>query len=194
MRSNTFPTQGRDWPGGFVIVLALAALLAFGSRTDAQVRSQPADSGFIPRITIHEIMESMMMPSAEAVWDSVAYISTAEGTIDAKPETEEDWQKLRWSAVTMAEGANALLIPGRRVDQPGAVADDDDELGPAEIQALIDDNRPAWIAFAQAMHATAMETIRVIDAKDVDGVSDVGGAIDDACESCHLQFWYPEEE
>ncbi len=200
MRSNTFPTRERDWLSGFVVALVLVALLAFAPRVGAQEQSQqasseePAHNGFILKITIHEIMESMMMPSAEAVWDSVAYISTAEGTIDAKPETEEDWQKLRWSAVTMAEGANALLIPGRRVDQPGAVADDDDELGPAEIQALIDDNRPAWIAFAQVMHATALETIRVIDAKDVDGVSDVGGTIDDACESCHLQFWYPVEE
>jgi len=37
----------------------------------------------------------------------------------------------------------------------------------------------------------AMETIRIIDAKDVEGLSVIEGSIDAACEGCHLQFWYP---
>lgn len=197
MKSTTKSVRGRYWQSVFfsAIFLAVVVVSIPGVSTLAQAQqsgvSGPDASGFIPAATIREIMESMMMPAADAVWDSVAYIATAEYIIDAKPETEEDWQKLRWSAVIMAEAANALLIPGRRVDQPGVVADAPEELDPEVIQAMIENDRQAWVAFANAMHAVAMETIRVIDARSVDGVSEVGGAIDDACEGCHLQFWYP---
>ena len=176
------------------LVLTIVVMFTPGVGTQAQSQqaaSGPDENGFIPAATIREIMDSMMMPTADAMWDSVAYIATADYIIDAKPETEEDWQKLRWSAVTMAEAANALLIPGRRVDQPGVVADSPEELDPEVIQAMIETDRQAWVAFANAMHAVAMEAIRVIDARSVEGVSEVGGTIDDACEACHLQFWYP---
>lgn len=200
MRSSTKSVRGRYLRTALysTFVLAVAAVSIPDVSTRAQLQqpvvSGPDASGFIASATIREIMESMMMPSADAVWDSVAYIATAQVIIDAKPETEEDWQKLRWSAVTMAEASNALLIPGRRVDQPGVVADSPEELDPDTIQAMIDNDRQAWVTYANAMHAVAMEIIRVIDARDVDGVSEVGGTIYDACEGCHLQFWYPLEK
>lgn len=175
------------------LTLMIAVLSMTGAGAETPSASQQDTGEFLPVATVHEIMESMMAPAAEAVWDSVAFISTREYTIDSKPETDEDWQKLRWQAVIMAEAANALLVPGRRVGLPGAVSDDPEhELDPDETQAMIENDRAAWVAYAHGVHAQAMETIRVIDAKDVEGLSDVGGAIDAACEACHLQFWYPE--
>jgi len=187
---------GRNWQvilaPALMIIVSLFAISGAGAETSSQSAAEQDAGDFIPIATVREIMESMMAPAAEAVWDSVAFISTKEYTIDSKPETDEDWQKLRWQAVTMAEAANALLIPGRRIGSPGGVSDDPEhELSPDEMQAMIDENRSAWVGFAHAVHAQAMETIRIIDAKDVDGLSDVGGAIDAACEGCHLQFWYP---
>jgi len=176
------------------LVLFLLAGACSQSTQEASKETAPgaASSDFMPEITIREIMESMVDPSADALWDSVAYISTLEGTIDRKPETDEDWRKLRGSAVTLAEATNALVVPQRRVDAPGTQSDDPQhELGPDEIQAMIDKNRPTWVGFAHAMHAVAMDTIRVIDTKDVDGLLEVGDAIDQACENCHMTFWYP---
>lgn len=200
MCTTAFPGHGLMSLTVQVPVLTMVALLVAIPGVCAETPAQPSpisqqDPGdFIPHATVHEIMESMMAPAAEAVWDSVAYIATKDFVIDAKPETDEDWQKLRWHAVTMAEAANALLIPGRRIGSPGAVSDDPEhELSPDEMQAMIDNNRSAWVGFAHAVHAQAMETIRIIDARDVDGLSDVGGTIDAACEACHLQFWYPLE-
>ena len=40
---------------------------------------------------------------------------------------------------------------------------------------------------------TVAEAIKAVDAKDIDKVSDAGGTIDSACEGCHLQFWYPDQ-
>jgi len=196
MSSDGTSNRGKKTTLFSAMVFAIVASLAAVSCTETEAPPEPAaeqNSGeFLPDATVREIMESMMSPAAEAIWDSVAFVSTEEYTIDAKPETAEDWQQLRRQAVTMAEAANALLIPGRRIGSSGEPADDPEhELSPDEMQTMIDNNRAAWVGFAHAMHAQAMETIRIIDAKSVDGLSDVGGTIDAACEGCHLQFWYP---
>ncbi len=176
----------------WTIVASLAAVSCSETAAPPKSVAEQNTSEFLPEATVREIMVSMMEPSAEAVWDSVAFISTAELTTEARPETEEDWQKLRSQAVIMAEGANALLIPGRRIGSSGAPSDDPEhELSPDEMQAMMETDRAAWVGFAHAVHAQAMETIRIIDAKNVDGLSDVGGTIDAACEGCHLKFWYP---
>jgi hypothetical protein len=141
--------------------------------------AQPA-SDFLPQITIVEIMDSMVMPSAQLVWDAVAYDVTAAGETITGPKTDEDWQKLRWSAVALAETANNLAVPG--------------ELAPEKIQALIEANRGAWIGHTHVLYEAAMQAVRAVDAKDPAQVSDAGGTIDTACESCHLQFWYPDQK
>ena len=156
---------------------------------------QPDANGYIPQFSIEEIMESIVMPAAQAIWDSVAVEVTEKGTIEKKPETDEDWEKLRWEAVTLVEATNLLIVPGRTAAHPGAKSENPGaELEPEQIQALIDKQRPAFIAHAHVLFETAMGALRAIDARDIDGISNVGGAIDEACESCHLQFWYPNQK
>jgi cytochrome c556 len=31
------------------------------------------------------------------------------------------------------------------------------------------------------------------DKRDVAAITDVGGTLDEVCESCHKLFWYPDE-
>jgi len=38
-----------------------------------------------------------------------------------------------------------------------------------------------------------MEALKAVEAKDKDKLLDVGNGIDEACEKCHLQYWYPNE-
>ncbi len=175
-------------------------LLAAGgvalSATSASSSAAEADkTGFIPDITIIEIMESIVMPSAQAIWDAVSVDVTAQGQIEKKPETDEQWATLRAAAVTLAEATNALVIPGRHAAPPGTQsANPDSELGPAQIEALLAKDRPAWVAHAAVLHATAIQAIGAIDARNIDAITEVGGSIDEACESCHLQFWYPNQK
>jgi hypothetical protein len=158
-------------------------------------RTSAANSGFLPQATIVDIMSSMVMPAAQLLWDAVSFESGPDGDFVKTPETDAEWELLRWSAVTLAESANVLLIPGRDVDRPDAVSEAPDvELSPAQIKVLIDDGHDAWIGHAHALHEIAMQAITAIDAKDGDQLADVGGTLDTACEGCHLQFWYPSQE
>jgi cytochrome c556 len=38
-----------------------------------------------------------------------------------------------------------------------------------------------------------MEALYATDARDLDAISEAGGAIDAACEGCHLQSWSPAQ-
>lgn len=171
-----------------------AVLLMTGTRVHAQVPKVDL-SDFMPQATIVEIMDSMVMPAAQALWDAVSVEVNESGTIEKTPQTDDDWAKLRWQAVTLAEASNALVVPGRHVVAAGTPpADPDSGLSPQQVEALLAKDRPAFVAHAHVLHEAAMEALRAVDARNVDGISDAGGTIDAACEGCHLQFWYPEEQ
>jgi cytochrome c556 len=156
---------------------------------------KPDAQGFIPQFSILEIMESIVMPAAQTIWDSVAVDVTEKGTVEKGPVTDEDWAKLRAMAVTLAESTNLLIVQGRRVAPAGTKSENPDaELEPEQMQALIAKNRPAFIAHAHVLHEAAMEALRAIDARKPDDITDAGGTIDAACEGCHLQFWYPNQQ
>lgn len=191
----------RRWrlTAAFVVIPVTSALLGLAFSTSAQSQTgapvMPDKNGFIPRATVVEIMDSMVMSTADVLWNAVGVSSSENGIVENKPETDEDWQRLRWAAVTMAEASNALLIPGRHAAPPGTPRDPSDpSLGPDEIDALIAGQWQVWVAMAHALDAAALQAIRAIDAHDADQVGEVGGTIDEACEACHLVFWYPEPQ
>lgn len=140
-----------------------------------------------PQETLVEVMGSKVMPLAQTLWDAVVYEDTIKG-----PETEEGWQKVRAAAVSLAETADALLIPDRPVAPPGKTPGEG-ELSPQEIQALIAKNHDAWVGFARGLHEVATQGIHAVDTKSVEELSDVAGTLDSVCEGCHQVFWYPNQ-
>ncbi len=144
-------------------------------------------------ISIDELMEAVVMPQADAIWSAVQFASTADGEEMIGPATDDEWLELRHSAITLAEVANSLMLPGRPAAAPGTAANPG-ELAPEAIESLIDNQRAAWNGFAHALHGIAMQTVEAIDERDVNKIFlDVGGRLDEACESCHVVFWYPEQ-
>ena len=178
-----------------IVAIMATALSAMIGVADAQVRpTQPDKDGFIPDVSIAEIMESIVMPAAQALWDAVGVDVTENGEIERKPETEEQWAELRAAAVTLLESTNSLTVPGRHAAPPGAKSENPEaELTPEKIDTLLKGQRPAWVAHAQVLHAAALQALEAVDARNLDAITEAGGTIDEACESCHLQFWYPEQ-
>jgi cytochrome c556 len=169
--------------------------MAFGVSAANSYAAESDTTGFMPDITVIEIMASIVMPNAQKIWDAVGVDVTSQGTIEKKPQNDEEWAELRAAAVTLAEATNALVVPGRHAAPAGTKSlNPDSELEPAQIEALLAKERPAWVAHAAVLHATAMQAITAIDARNIDKISEVGGSIDEACESCHLQFWYPNQK
>ena len=188
-----------------VIFLFLTVVLASCTKQDAQQASagtetvQSNASANIPdpyarfnnSSTIRNIMNSMIDPNADALWESVRYDVTEQGNVEHYPQSDEEWDALFRSAIVMVEGANALMIPGRHVANPGDVTEFPlYELNPEEVDVLIAKDMISWVGFAQGLQAATLQVLDSIRNKDVSGLSANGGLIDEACESCHSVYWY----
>jgi hypothetical protein len=142
--------------------------------------------------TFQEIMDTKVDPSADAIWDSVAYIATRLGVEDRQPRTDEQWRAVRRSALTLIEGADLLRAKGSRV----ALVDTEAKLGelqPSEIQRRIDATPMVFEKFARALGNAGTKALAAIDARDAKALMDAGGTIDEACEACHLTYCYPKQ-
>jgi cytochrome c556 len=62
------------------------------------------------------------------------------------------------------------------------------------MEELINKDRGAWEMRARGLHDAATEVLAAIDAKDSARVFEVGEQIEMACETCHRQYWYPNEK
>lgn len=153
---------------------------------------QSAASDFRPTSTVKDIMDSLIDPSADVVWDSVEVVATLQGTEEHAPRTDDEWKAVRRHAVTVVEASNLLIIPGRRIARPGEKAEDPKvDLAPEEIQRLVDADPASWIRLAHGLHDAASQTVRAVDARDAKALLEAGEVLDAACEACHKKYWYP---
>src|SRR6266853_711599 len=98
----------------------------------------PAPSSFRLTATIKDIMDSMVDPSADMLWESVATIVSAKGTEERRPKTDEDWANVRRAAIRLIEGPNLLVMEGRHVAKPGEKSENPGiELEPSQMEDLI---------------------------------------------------------
>ncbi|MDY6947905.1 MAG: hypothetical protein SXG53_19535 [Pseudomonadota bacterium] len=181
------------------LLMALAIGLAGCSRPDTPATTPPAASPAPPfkiSASIQDIMNFEIEPSADGLWDAVSTTVTAAGVDEKRPQTEAEWLQMRRHAITLVEAANLLMMDGRKVLAPGqTMADEGVEgvLSSKQVQAGIDANRQQFVQFATLLHDTGEQMLRAVDAKHVQGMLDAGEALDAACESCHLVFWYPNQ-
>ena len=161
--------------------------------------NQPTPSSQQYRLTatIQDLMDGIIDPSADVLWDSVAYIATTKGIEDRQPRTDDEWKTVRNSAITLIEAANLLSMPGRTVAATHAPSDAPPGLGElshAEIQQRINATHDGFTQFARNLQDAGLKALAAIAAKDAQGLMDAGGAIDEACEACHVTYWYPNQQ
>lgn len=151
-------------------------------------------------VSVRELMQTIIDPLADNIFDAVATDVTEKGLVERKPVTDEDWAKVMQGAVALAEGTNLLKLHPRlaapadyqfdpKERGPGAP-----ELAPAEIQKKIEANPALWDKHADELRDEAMKVMAIIKAKDSDKLFAAGSDIDKACENCHLEYWYPGDK
>lgn len=169
------------------LLLTIVSMLACISCS----KNQPA---YRTEATVREVMDSMLEPNADFLWDAVSTRSTKDGVIEKAPRTDEDWKELREHAISLREATNVIQIPNRNVAKAGEKAGDPRiELTPELIQTMIESDRTTWANHAHELYDAVGIYLKGIDAKNVDAITDAGGDIDKACEDCHRRYWYPNE-
>ena len=144
-------------------LLLLAAALQFGCGEAPKLPAPPA-SALRPVLSLKQLMEWVIDPAADAVWDPVKTIITEQGTKEIAPQTQEEWDAVRNGAAMLIESANLLMMDGRARDQG------------------------EWLAAARRLAATAETALKAAAAKDAAGVFAAGGEIYNACSGCHRRY------
>ena len=178
-----------------LVVVVCSVLIAVSCQTKPAEPAAPAQPPYTTTATIKDIMLHIVDPAGDMVWDAVSTVIDKGGLHETAPKTDEDWGKVRNGVITLIEASNLLMIPGRAMARPGekSVAPGV-ELEPAEMEELVKKDPAGWQQRARALHDISVDVLKVVDAKDVQKLFDIGEDLDKACENCHRQYWYPNEK
>ena len=124
----------------------------------------PAAPPLQPVLSMKQLMEWVIDPAADAVWEPVKTIITEQGTKEIAPQTDEQWEAVRHGAATLHESAHLLTLEGRARD------------------------RGEWTQAARGLMEAADEALKAVEAKNPQAVFDAGGRIYNACSACHRRY------
>ncbi len=139
-----------------VLVLLFCPFILFGCGPKTP---QPNTS-----LSLKQVMEWVIDPNADVVWESVKTISNAKGTTEIYPRTDAQWEAVRNSAATLMEAGNILMLEGR--------AKDDKQ----------------WIEYSKRLSRTAELALKATQDKNKEALFDAGGNIYNACKGCHDKY------
>jgi hypothetical protein len=147
-----------------------------------------------PVVSVKELMRDMLDPASDFIFDAVKVETTKRGAVERVPKTDQDWDRIRIGAVTIAEGAYLLKVPrpfAPEGDENNSSGPEATELSPAAIKAKLEADPVLWNAKIEALRNVALEVLDIVKHKRTDELWEAGGNLDQACESCHVQYWYP---
>ena len=178
--------------GAAALLLAVISVAPGCSAAPPQEAPPPAQQ-FRPVASIREVMNSVIDPSIDVVWNSVATVVDKAGMNDRTPISDEEWAEVRRHALIVSEAANLLLMHDRPVAPPGAPSlAPGVELTPEEIRSLIDQNPDAWNSYVLSFQDALKPALAAIEKKDPEALFEAGEPINATCESCHEVFWFPK--
>jgi hypothetical protein len=156
--------------------------------------AQPLWGDLKPIVSVKELMRDMIDPASDYVFDAIGTVDTKEGTVDIQPRTQADWDRLRTGATMLAEGIYLLKVPrpfAPAGDENNSTGPDPEELSPAQIKAKLEADPVLWNAKIEALRNVGLQVLEIVKRKDVKELWDAAENLDEACESCHIAYWYP---
>jgi len=193
----------------FKSVVTLAVLAGVSVPSPACSSPKPAPAAAAPQpaplwgdlkpvVSVKELMQYMIDPASDYIFDSVSTVIDPKGhVIEKGPKTDADWEKLRVGAVTIAEGVYLLKVP-RPFTPPGdennSVGPDASELSPAQILAKVQKDPVEWNARIEALRNVGLQVLDIVKKKNTAELWDASENLDVACEQCHASYWYPKED
>lgn len=148
---------------------------------------------------LHELMKNVVAIQAQVIWDVGNNAQNEAGDPDPSKMKPADWAKVATAAGKVKAASHALATaphvmaaaPGQKIDGEGGTPG---AFGAREVQKAIDANPKVFQAFAQQLTRSMDELVAASKARDAKKLFDVSGRLDQECEACHVQFWYPDEK
>ena len=155
----------------------------------------PKPPELLKTATIKDIMDSMVDPNGDFIFESVQQIADEKGVREKAPKTDAEWEEVRHHLFVLLEAPNLLVMEGREIARPEDHSRNPQvENEPEAVRKLVAADRPAFIRRARRLQDAAAVAMEAVDAKDKDKLFKAITGIDKACESCHLHYWYPNDQ
>ena len=126
--------------------------------------AQAAPAGFEPIATVKQIMDGIVAPASDTVYQSVSIIVSEAGVQENFPKTQAEWDVVAASAAALAE-AGGLLTMGNR---------------------LVDEDQ--WPGLAKAMTDASLISKKAAEDRDKDALLASGEALNESCDNCHRAY------
>jgi len=151
-----------------------------------------------PVVSVKELMQYLIDPAGDYVFDSVKTFVQPDGkVVEVEPKTDEDWEKLKVGAVTLAEGVYLLKIERPFTpagDRNNSVGEGATELSPEQIVAKVNKDPVEWNARIEALRNVGLQVLDIVKKRNTKELWDASENLDEACEACHRSYWYPKED
>ncbi len=144
--------------------LWLGRVFTFVLGAGTMMSCAPSPPPFKPVADVKQLMQSVIDPAADVLWEATGTIITAEGTEERAPKTEAEWNAVQTHAMMLTESGNLLMMVPRAKDGG------------------------AWMTRSQELVDTGVAALRAAEAKNVGQLFTAGGAIYEACVNCHEQY------
>lgn len=142
-------------------------------------------------------MAGQIAPQAQVIWDITNGAQDDDGNPVAAKVKPQDWIRMQkageamTAALTRIKSASTIHV--RRPDQQ--VMDEKTGSGgltATKIQTYIDANPQGLRAMAGNFTEISRSISRAAAAHDIGKITEIANDLDQACETCHKAFWYPE--
>jgi hypothetical protein len=123
----------------------------------------PAPVPFKPVVDTKLLMQSVVDPNADLIWEAVKVIETSDGMQNIQPRTDAEWTAVRNAAITVTESGNLMMMPSHAKDGD-------------------------WMKLAREMIAAGEAAIRAAEARNADKLFTTGGDLYESCTNCHRKY------
>ncbi len=156
--------------------------------------TNPVADTSTPNPTVKTVMDIMVNPSGEFLFQSIADIADEHGITHKAPKTAREWEAVRHhlKGVDGRPGTSRHARPQGRCSRD-SVPKPARENQPEQVQRLIDAQHSDFVRRAERLGHAAAVGLKAADAQDKDALFAAITEIDKACESCHLHYWYPND-
>jgi len=147
--------------------------------------------------TLHTVMLAEIDGPADALWDVTNAVIGDEGGLDLAKMDDARWTQIADLADQVSAGAAKIAAMYPIVAAPAGTAIGDSNIvgghSTAQVQAFIDRDPAGLRALAEAMGTHTADLAAAARAHDAATAGPLVDALDGVCESCHLEYWYPEQ-
>lgn len=146
-------------------------------------------------LDVRATMQQQVNPAMMAIWDVGNNALDENGGLDPSLLDDAKW-------TTIAENADKLAAAGKQIAgasgfvaaAAGNTTVGEGEITMAAVQQHIDGNPAGLKQMGTAFGDNAARLATAARAKDAKTAGDLISGMDQVCESCHLEYWYPEQK